>query len=295
MSDELGWVKFHRRILNNVIFKDSELFHLFSYCIMRANHEGASFLFNGTEQKLKRGQFITGRNVISKLTGIKTGNVYNKLKILKNLGIINIETNNKFSIITVLKYNTYQSAEPTTSQQTSQQLNNNLTTSSQQDNTNKNNKNKENDNNEKKSEKSAEDVEKIINSVLLKYNSFAILNNLPKCLKVTGDRRANLIDRLQEPEFNIDHILTGVKNSEWLLKKQDPKFNIDFIISSDNNYIKILEGKFNAEKNKTFKNGFNASKNGEAYRRNGNTAGGFGIGTNATGNQQAERKPDIIV
>ena len=60
---------------------------------------------------------------------------------------MNIKSNNKFSVLSIVKYNTYQDDTRQSEQHTEQQVNNKRTTSEQPVNTNNNVKN---DNNEKK-------------------------------------------------------------------------------------------------------------------------------------------------
>ena len=147
-----GWIKIHRKIRDNCIYKDSHLLHLFIHCLLKANHKTNTFLFNKQEITIERGQFVTGRMELSHELNMNSSLVYRKLKILKNIGILNIKTNNKFSVVTVLKYNTYQDVITTSEQQNEQQVNNKRTTSEQQVNTNKNDNNDNNENNDKKSD-----------------------------------------------------------------------------------------------------------------------------------------------
>ena len=56
-----GWVKLHRKLLDNPIFQDSSLVHVFLYCLLKANHEPRRFMFNGQEMLIEAGQFIAGR------------------------------------------------------------------------------------------------------------------------------------------------------------------------------------------------------------------------------------------
>ena len=142
-----GWIKIHRKIRDNCIYKDSHLLHLFIHCLLKANHKINTFLFNKQEITIERGQFVTGRLELAKELNMNSSLVYRKLKILENIGIVNIKTNNKFSIVTVLKYNTYQDVITTSEQQNEQQVNNKRTTSEQQVNTNKNNKKENNEKN----------------------------------------------------------------------------------------------------------------------------------------------------
>jgi hypothetical protein len=103
-----GWIKLYRKIMDNPIFKDSEAYHLFSYLLLKANHKPNKFLFNKNEILVERGQLITGREQISRDTGISQWKVRSRLKLLENLHMITIKTTSKFSIITVCNYNRYQ-------------------------------------------------------------------------------------------------------------------------------------------------------------------------------------------
>jgi len=135
-----GWIKFHRKILDNAIFQNPELFQLFSYCLLMANHSEASFLWNGKEETLEKGSFITGRKAIARDLNQKESSVYKRLKTLEKLNTISVKSNNKFSIVKVLNYSIYQE-EVTTGEQ---QSNNKVTSKEQQSNTNKNDKNVKN-------------------------------------------------------------------------------------------------------------------------------------------------------
>ena len=133
--------------MDNCIYKDAHLLHLFIHCLLKANHKANKFLFNDKEMIIERGQFITGRLQLAEDLNVNSSLVYRKLKILENLKIVNIKSNNKFSLVTVLKYNTYQDLITTNEQQIEQPANNQRTTNEQQANTNKKDKN---DNKEKK-------------------------------------------------------------------------------------------------------------------------------------------------
>ena len=112
-----GWVKIHRSILLHPVFQDSELLHLFLYCIAKANHREGRLLRKGKESTLERGQFVFGRKSASKETGIKQSTVYRKMTILKSMEMIDIEPNNKFSTVTVLNYGKYQDVPAEVEQQ----------------------------------------------------------------------------------------------------------------------------------------------------------------------------------
>ena len=136
-----GWIKLYRKLIENPIFLKPELLQLFIYCLLKANHETQRIIFNGQEIEIKPGQFITGRNAMAKDLKQNPITTYKRLKILENLQILNIKSNNKFSVATVLNWELYQSEEI----KRNTKRNNKGTTREQQGNTNKNDKNDKND------------------------------------------------------------------------------------------------------------------------------------------------------
>tara|TARA_R110002167_G_scaffold1338_3_gene5975 strand:+ start:1988 stop:2593 length:606 start_codon:yes stop_codon:yes gene_type:complete len=104
-----GWVKLHRKILENGLFFDAELFKVFVWCLLKANFKNKPIeVYNTT---LKTGQFLTGQFSASEELNIKPSTVYNRLQRLKRMGYISIRSTNKYSIITVKNYKKYQAEE----------------------------------------------------------------------------------------------------------------------------------------------------------------------------------------
>lgn len=132
-----SWIKLHRKIIYNPIFKNSELFQLYSYCLLRAGYEENEVFEGDNIIKLEKGQFVTGRNKLSEALGQNSSTIYKRLKKLEKLGYIELKSNNKNTLITVANWELYQVKE--------QQSNNKVTTKEQQSNTNKNSKNKKED------------------------------------------------------------------------------------------------------------------------------------------------------
>ena len=127
------------------MLRNHSLFTLWVYCLLKANHKPNTFIWNGEKVTIQRGQFISGRKEIAKDLNMNESCTYRNLKKLEKLGNVNIKSNNKFSLITVCKYNTYQTSTLQSEQHFEQQVNNKRTTSEQQTNTNKNEKNENND------------------------------------------------------------------------------------------------------------------------------------------------------
>lgn len=135
-----SFITVDRKILKWEWYQDIKVFHLFLYFLLRANWEDGRW--KGIE--VKRGQLVTGRLQLSKDTGLTQMEVRTCQTKLKTTGEITIKSTNKHSIITICKYDIYQSKYDTNNHQTNQQVNqrttNNQPTNNQQITTNNNNK-----------------------------------------------------------------------------------------------------------------------------------------------------------
>lgn len=108
MGESNGWIKLHRKLLDNPVMINAELLQLFIYCLLRANHADNEFIFNGKMIMIETGSFITGLHVLCKDLKQKQTSIYRRLQLLTTLGYLSLKTENKFTIITVLNYKTYQ-------------------------------------------------------------------------------------------------------------------------------------------------------------------------------------------
>ena len=130
-----GWVKLHRCMLEWEWFKKPNMFRLFCYLIMKANHQDGKW--QGIE--IKRGQVLTGRKALSEATGISEQSIRTCLTRLQKTGEINQQINQKNSLITILNYDKFQDVqEKSTSKSTTDQPDTNQILT-----TNKNNKEEE--------------------------------------------------------------------------------------------------------------------------------------------------------
>ena len=136
-----GWIKLHRKLIDNPIFDNAELLRVWIWCLLKASHKGYNQLVGLTEVELKEGQFITGRFSGSKELRINPSTFYKYLKTLEKLKMIELNSNNKMTIVTIAKWAVYQLDEI----ESYQQNNNNVSTTYQQNNTNKNDKNDKNE------------------------------------------------------------------------------------------------------------------------------------------------------
>lgn len=145
-----GWIKLHRKIEDSQVFADPNLLKLWVLCLLSANHKEGWFDVDGIIEPIQivAGQFITGRFSLHKAyyprkkkQNVSALTLWRWLEKLEKIGNLKIESNNKYSIVTIMNWDTYQNAVARPEQQPEQQLNNSRTTDEQQLNTNKNEEN----------------------------------------------------------------------------------------------------------------------------------------------------------
>ena len=123
-----SFIKLYRGMLEWEWFRDSKMVHLYIHLLLKANFVDGRF--QGHE--VKRGQLITGRNALSKDTGISTQSIRTCLDKLKSTNEITIKSTNDFSLITIVKYDIYQCFDKTSTSKSTNQLTNEQPASNQQ-------------------------------------------------------------------------------------------------------------------------------------------------------------------
>jgi len=132
-----GWIKLHRKLLEKGFYKKSTYVHLWVHLLLSANHATNEFMWNGSIILVKEGQLITGRDQLSKSTGIHRSSIERILKMLEIEQQIEQQKTTKYRLITIVNWDSYQKADSITS--------NKRATSEQQASTNKNDKKVKND------------------------------------------------------------------------------------------------------------------------------------------------------
>ena len=190
-----GWIKMHRKIMEWEWYTDPNTARLFLHLILSANHKAGSY--KGID--IDRGQLITGRNKLSERTGISVRSIRTCLSRLEDTGEISIKPTNKYSLITICNYETYQGDIPLSDQH----LTNKRPSSDQQATTNKNVKN---ENNKK--------IKDIIDFLNLKSG---------KKFRA-GTNTSNLISSLLEKGYSVADIEKVITNKckQW---KNDPEMD----------------------------------------------------------------------
>lgn len=112
MADNNGWIKFHRSTLESLVFDNPKLLKVWIWCLCKAFFEEKEQIVGKQIVHLEKGQFIFGRLSASSELKLNDRTVYDYMKILEKLEMIAIKSNNKFSIVTINNYDSYQGIEP---------------------------------------------------------------------------------------------------------------------------------------------------------------------------------------
>jgi len=112
-----GWIKLHRKIIECGFFNNPDLSHFWIWCLLKASHKELKTSIGFQIISVSPGQFVFGRKVAAIETGLSERTVRTCIKHLCELGNISVKTTNKFSIITICKWDTYQKRDDANDQQ----------------------------------------------------------------------------------------------------------------------------------------------------------------------------------
>ncbi|CAA3979965.1 dnaD domain protein [Staphylococcus aureus] len=151
-----GWISIDRSIQNHWLFKEKRTFskiEAWIYLLMEANHSKAKVPIGNQIVTVERGQRLTSILTLSDLFNWSRFKVKTFLDLLESDGMLEVKTTSKYTLITIVNYDFYQSEQGRNQHQndikpTSKQHQSNINPTSKQHQTNTNN-NDNKDNNEK--------------------------------------------------------------------------------------------------------------------------------------------------
>lgn len=131
--EDTSYIKLFRKILKSPIWDNEKALKIWIWCLLKATHTERKQLVGQQIVDLEKGQFIFGRKKASEELKMTESTIYKYIKLLEELQMLTVNSNNKFSVVSIEKWENYQVEE----------LKNNSkeTTKEQQSNTNKNVKN----------------------------------------------------------------------------------------------------------------------------------------------------------
>lgn len=233
--EKQGWIKLHRKILDWEWIEDTKTFSVFAVLLLMANHQDKKW--KGI--LIKKGQLITSyAHIAAKFNDVSVQTVRTIINRLKSTGELTSKPTNKYSLITIVRYDFYQSDSLELTGKSTSKLTNNQQTTNKQLTTNKNVKN---DKNEKKEDinilqeetppvknRSNPQITEIINYLkektglvtldgTIKQNRFRAKNLLDKLKKTYPDRDSlEIVKQLIDIAYNDQYFASNLTSVSWL-------------------------------------------------------------------------------
>lgn len=159
MSNLNGFIKLHRKLVAWGWYQDYVVKDVFLHLLLTANFKDTTW----RKQELKAGQLVTSYKSLAENLGFSVQQIRTAVDKLKSTGEITTKSTNKYTVITVVNWEDYQSNEDLITSKSTRQITNNQQTNNKQITNNqqqrKNNKNIRNKEKEKINKKeSAADV-----------------------------------------------------------------------------------------------------------------------------------------
>lgn len=237
------YIKINRSLLEWGWYKDKNTSRLFIHMLLKANWKDGFSL--GIE--IKRGSFVSSLAKLSEETNLSVREIRTAIKHLESTGEVTSKKYNKFSVFTVNNYCSYQSSDTQSDKQ--------VTTIEEG--------------------KKGRKKEYIDTNVSIKQHSIQSIidawNQLePYGIKMIyrinpGSKRYTSLIALLEQfgEEKVIQAVDKVKQSDFLQGKTDARFSLNFDwFINPNNFVKVLEGKYDERHDKK-----PATKNNNNFER----------------------------
>lgn len=113
-----GWVGINQKIMDSEVFLDPKKLKLWLMVLLDAKHSDSNYFFDGKSIKVRRGQLVTGREQLADdyNLGMKPSNcvssdtVWRWMKYFEKKNMISMESDSRYSIVTIINYQKYQGA-----------------------------------------------------------------------------------------------------------------------------------------------------------------------------------------
>ena len=227
-----GWIKLHRKITEWDWYNDANTFRLFIHLLLMANSKEAKW--RGII--IKRGEYLTGRKALADELKLGEQEIRTSLKHLEDTQEIVIQPTNRFSIISICKYEDYQTTQPTTQPANPQQ------STSDQPATNHKQEGEEHKKDKKEDKSSPMSVADFVS---LYHSTCPML----KKIEVLSEKRKKKISARIKEMSNIEtitRVFNKLSQSSFCCGTNDKKWkaDLDWIIENDTNWAKVYEGKY---------------------------------------------------
>lgn len=243
-----GWICLHRQLLDCDIWNGDEPFDMRSAWIdllLLCNHRDKQIIFDMKPLIVKRGQFVTSVRKLADRWNWSPNKTLRYLRLLEQLNMINKKSDNKKTVLTIIKYEVYQDNENTdgyTDEYTDEHTDESQTTI-------KNN-----------------ETNIYISEVINLYNTICV--SFPKLRSISAARTKAIKARLNTYSVDDFRVLFEKAQASDFLKGKNNKdwsASFDWLIK-DANMAKVLDGNYDNKEQKDKKpvgnkfNNFNQRK-----------------------------------
>ena len=104
----IGYVKLHRKMMSNKIFKSSSNLHIWISLLMKAAHSKNSWKYKGREYSVNPGELFTSQYSLSEYTSLSRSKIYRALKKFESEQMINTNITPYGTHIQILNWREYQ-------------------------------------------------------------------------------------------------------------------------------------------------------------------------------------------
>lgn len=111
-----GYIRLWRKSLDNDLIRNPNAWQLMSWCLLKATHKPHKQIVGASIVELSPGQLIFGRASVARELGLTERKIRTSLELLKKVDFLTIKTTNKYSVITIVNWNTYQEERPANDQ-----------------------------------------------------------------------------------------------------------------------------------------------------------------------------------
>jgi hypothetical protein len=118
-----GYIKLWRKSIESELIKNHNVWIFWTWCLLKANFKPNHKQVVGFQEVvLQPGQFVFGRKAAAKETGLSEQKIRTCLSFLKKCQNLTIKSTNKFSVITIINWDTYQGNGTDINQQSNQHV-----------------------------------------------------------------------------------------------------------------------------------------------------------------------------
>ena len=112
------WVKLSKDIVKSPIFDNPDVLKVWIWLLCGANFKESEIVIGNTTKKIAPGQAVISRKTAAKALSMTESKFYRLINLLEEMKCINLETNNRFTLVTILKWGILAGSSPNFEQQT---------------------------------------------------------------------------------------------------------------------------------------------------------------------------------